>query len=147
MAFKQNRHICMVISVILYSISAAPLTCQKAKDPQKVLDDLQSPIPKYIVVINRSPESAIQVNHAAERPVQNRACPYKFVETKKNPDQFPMSYPTAILDCTRKCDRRCKPVKYRVNVLKKSKKCDDSWGVKTWMIAEEEITIGYEMLV
>ncbi len=122
--------------------------CIKPGDPTKAFNLMAS---KYIITQYVASDSVMhsaihQASQLGTVPT-TRACQYKFVEMKKNPDQIP---PTLLVaECDKSvgghCDPRCKPIDYMVPVLRRRKHCKKAFGTRIWILRHVRITIGFEM--
>eukprot|EP00794_Sanderia_malayensis_P012252 gene12252-13514_t len=130
-----------------YVIDAAPLGCGKPKDPTKALDEIDTNY--FVGNLKFASPDVFQHQNLVGNTVRSKGCKYTFVETKKNPDQYPQTLITA--ECkkghTGRCDRRCKPIKYSTTVLKLNKDCNPVFGLRTWSLEQVSVTIGFEMKV
>ncbi len=126
-------------------VNTAPIQCKKPKDLAKALEEIKS---NYFVADLKFPSpNSFKIDTELRNTVEASGCKYRFVETKKNPDQYPQTLLTAECDKGRQgyCDPRCKPISYMVTVLQQNKQCDDRIGQMTWSVKQIRIIVGYEM--
>ncbi len=126
-------------------VEAAPLGCTTPTDSAKALGELRS---QYIVADLKAPSMKyLRIEAGLRNSMGYSYCKYNFVETKKNPEQFPPTLLTA--ECDKSvfgfCDPRCRPVTYEVTVLRREKNCNSVLGEKVWTAKQVNVVVGYKM--
>lgn len=106
------------------------------KDPRKILRRLRN----LYFFVNAFRVEREEDDYGSEKDVPaGKYCPFKHVEENKGQNQLPQYEIKAVCP---NCKDYCKPVYYKIQVLK-SAGCDKKMGEEKWLRTEKKVPVAY----